>query len=100
MKVFTERLSPRYKLVQKTEPSFYAGDVNGNGKSDVALLVKETTTSKIGIAIVDDRKRQIRILEPANRAAFVRQKIFQRSKQVRTKSPLFLADSIQISVLQ
>jgi hypothetical protein len=67
MKVFTERLSPRYKLVQKTEPSFYAGDVNGNGKSDVALLVKETTTAKIGIAIVDDGKRQIRILGPANR---------------------------------
>src|SRR5207247_11219379 len=31
---------------------------------------------------------------------FVGQKIFQRSKQVRTKSPLFLADSVQIFVLQ
>src|SRR5439155_21482811 len=31
---------------------------------------------------------------------FVGQKIFQRAKQIRTKSPLFLTDSVQISVLQ
>ena len=53
MKVLSERLSTRYELVQKPEPSFYVGDFNGDGKSDVALLIKEKTTAKVGIAIID-----------------------------------------------
>jgi hypothetical protein len=60
--VFNEKLSTRYELVQKLEPSFYVGNFNGDGKSDVALLVKEKTTAKVGIAIVEGGERKIKIV--------------------------------------
>ena len=44
MKAFNEKLSIRYELVQKPEPSFYVGDFNGDGTSDIALLIKEKAT--------------------------------------------------------
>jgi len=62
MKLFNERLSTRYELVQKMEPFFYIGDFNGDGKSDVALLIKEKTTAKVGIAIVEGGERKIKIV--------------------------------------
>ena len=62
MKVLNERLGTRYELVQKLEPSFYVGDFNGDGKSDVALLIKEKTTAKVGIAIVGGGERKIKIV--------------------------------------
>jgi hypothetical protein len=62
VKVFNEKLSTRYELVQRPEPSFYVGDFNGDGKSDVALLIKEKTTAKVGIAIVEGNQRKIKIL--------------------------------------
>jgi hypothetical protein len=62
MKVLSERLSTRYELVQKLEPSFYVGDFNGDGKSDVALLIKEKTTAKVGIAIIDGGEGKIKIV--------------------------------------
>ena len=62
MKVLSERLSTRYELVQKLEPSFYVGDFNGDGKSDVALLIKEKTTAKVGIAIIDGGESKIKIV--------------------------------------
>jgi hypothetical protein len=62
MKVLSERLSTRYELVQKLEPSFYVGDFNGDAKSDVALLIKEKTTAKVGIAIIDGGESKIQIV--------------------------------------
>ena len=62
MKVLSERLSTRYELVQKLEPSFYVGDFNGDAKSDVALLIKEKTTAKVGIAIIDGGESKIKIV--------------------------------------
>jgi hypothetical protein len=62
VKLFNERLSTGYELVQKIEPSFYIGDFNGDGKSDVALLIKEKTTAKVGIAIVEGGERKIKIV--------------------------------------
>src|SRR6476620_4723449 len=50
IKAYNEKLSARYELVKKTEPSFFAGDFNGDGRSDVALLIQERTTGKVGIA--------------------------------------------------
>ncbi len=61
MKVLSEGLSTRYELVQKLQPSFYVGDFNGDGKSDVALLIKEKTTAKVGIAIIDGGEGKIKI---------------------------------------
>ena len=62
MKAFKEKLSTRYELVQKPEPSFYVGDFNGDGTSDVALLIKEKTTTKVGIAIFEGREQKIKIV--------------------------------------
>jgi hypothetical protein len=62
VKSFNERLGTRYQLVQKMKPSFYVGDFNGDGKSDVALLIKEKTTAKVGIAIVEGGERKIKIV--------------------------------------
>ena len=46
IKAFNEKLSPRYELVPRMEPPFFAGDFNGDGRSDVALLIQERTTDK------------------------------------------------------
>jgi hypothetical protein len=62
MKAFNEKLSTRYELVQKPEPSFYVGDFNGDGTSDVALLIGEKATTKVGIAIIEGGKRKITIV--------------------------------------
>jgi hypothetical protein len=62
IKVFNERLSTRYELVQKLEPSFYVGDLNGDGTLDVALLIKEKSTAKVGIAIVQGGERKTKIV--------------------------------------
>ena len=62
IKAFNEKLSARYELVKKIEPSFFAGDFNGDGRSDVALLIQERTTGKVGIAILESGKNQFKIL--------------------------------------
>lgn len=66
VKVFSQKLNARYELVQKLEPSFYVGDFNGDGKSDVALLIKEKSTAKVGIAIVEGGERKIKIVGGGN----------------------------------
>ena len=62
VKVFNEKLSAGYQLVQKLKPSFYVGDFNGDGASDVALLIKEKATTKVGIAIVEGGQGKIKIV--------------------------------------
>jgi hypothetical protein len=62
MKAFNEKLRTGYELVERLEPSFYVGDFNGDGASDVALLIKEKTTGKVGIAIVEGGERKIKIV--------------------------------------
>ena len=62
MKAFNEKLSTRYELVQKPQPSFYVGDFNGDGTSDVALLIEEKATTKVGIAIIEGGKRKTKIV--------------------------------------
>jgi len=62
LKVFNEKLRTRYELVQKLQPSFYVGDFNGDGTSDVALLIRERTTAKVGIAIVQGGEGKVRIV--------------------------------------
>ena len=42
----------KYDLSFRMNPSYLEGDFNGDGKMDTAVLVKERSTGKIGIAIV------------------------------------------------
>ena len=59
---FNEKLGTQYELARKPEPSFYVGDFNGDRTSDVALLIEEKATSKVGIAIVEGKEKKIRIV--------------------------------------
>jgi hypothetical protein len=51
-----------YDLSFRMNPSYLEGDFNGDGKMDVAVLVKERTTGKSGIAIVHGTTGKITIL--------------------------------------
>jgi hypothetical protein len=51
-----------YDLSFRIDPSYLEGDFNGDGKMDVAVLVKERSTGKFGIAIVDSTTGKVTIL--------------------------------------
>jgi hypothetical protein len=52
----------KYDLSFRINPSYLEGDFNGDGKMDVAVLVKERSTGKIGIAIVPGTTGKVTIL--------------------------------------
>ena len=51
-----------YDLSFRANPSYLEGDFNGDGKRDVAVLVKERATGKLGIAIVHGTNGKATIL--------------------------------------
>jgi hypothetical protein len=51
-----------YDLSFRMNPSSLEGDFNGDGKKDVAVLVKERSTGKLGIAIVHGTTGKVTIL--------------------------------------
>jgi hypothetical protein len=55
-------LVKKYELSSRIDPSFIEGDFNGDGKLDTAVLVKERSTGKIGIAIVHGATGKVVIL--------------------------------------
>ena len=52
----------KYDLFFRINPSYLEGDFNGDGKMDVAVLVKERATGKLGIAIVHGTTGKVTIL--------------------------------------
>jgi hypothetical protein len=52
----------RYDLSFHINPSYLEGDFNGDGKTDVAVLVKERSTGKVGVAIVNGATGKATIL--------------------------------------
>ena len=52
----------KYDLAFRMNPSYLEGDLNGDGKMDTAVLVKERSTGKIGVAIVHGTTGQVAIL--------------------------------------
>ena len=52
----------KYDLSFRIRPSYLEGDFNGDGKLDVAVLVKERATGKLGIAIVHGTTGKVTIL--------------------------------------
>lgn len=52
----------KYDLSFQIKPSYLEGDFNGDGKADVAVLVKERSTGKSGIAIVHGTAGKVSIL--------------------------------------
>ncbi len=51
-----------YDLSFRMNPSYLEGDFNGDGKMDVAVLVTERSTGKLGIAIVHGSTGKVTIL--------------------------------------
>lgn len=57
-----ESLAKKYELSYRLNPSYLRGDFDGDGKVDVAVLVKERSTGKIGIAIISGASNKVTIL--------------------------------------
>jgi hypothetical protein len=55
-------LANEYELSFRVNPFHLRGDFNGDGKIDVAALVKQRSTGKIGIAIINGATDKITIL--------------------------------------
>jgi hypothetical protein len=51
-----------YELSSHINPSYLEGDFNGNGKTGIAVLVKEHSTGKLGIAIINGTTGKVTIL--------------------------------------
>jgi len=51
-----------YDLSFRIMPSYLEGDFNGDGKMDVAVLVNERSTGKLGIAIIRGATGKVTIL--------------------------------------
>jgi hypothetical protein len=51
-----------YDLSFRINPSYLEGDFNGDGKMDVAVLITERSTGKLGIAIVHGSTGKVTIL--------------------------------------
>jgi hypothetical protein len=52
----------KYDLSFQIKPSYLEGDFDGDGNMDTAVLVKERSTNKVGIAIVNSTTRKVTIL--------------------------------------
>jgi hypothetical protein len=52
----------KYELSFRISPSYLEGDFNGDGKMDVAVLVKERSTGKLGITIVHGATGKVTVL--------------------------------------
>jgi hypothetical protein len=55
-------LAKDYDVSFKINPFYLHGDFNGDGKTDVAVLVKQHSTGKLGIAIIHDATDKATIL--------------------------------------
>jgi hypothetical protein len=55
-------LGKEYDLSARINPAYLEGDFNGDGKSDLAVLVKQRATGKLGIAIVHGTSGKVTIL--------------------------------------
>ena len=55
-------LAKKYEVAFRLNPFYLRGDFNGDGKIDVAVLVKQRSTGKTGIAIIDGVTNIVTIL--------------------------------------
>jgi len=55
-------LAKTYELSHRMTPFYLRGDFNRDGKIDVAVLVKERSTGKIGIAIINGATDEVTVL--------------------------------------
>ncbi len=62
-KVFNDSgLYNKYEFTYHLNPFYLRGDFNGDSKPDIAILIKETKTKKIGILVIHSDSRHFFIL--------------------------------------
>lgn len=65
--VFAEKkLTEKYDFSFHINPCYLRGDFNGDKRNDLAILIKEKKSSKFGIAIFHDGKRDVFIVGAGN----------------------------------
>ena len=60
--IANESLAKKYEISYRMIPFYLRGDFNGDDKIDVATLVKQRSTGKIGIAIINGANDKVTIL--------------------------------------
>jgi hypothetical protein len=55
-------LAKKYEVCFHLNPFFLPGDFNGDGKTDIAVLVKQRPTGKLGIAIISGATDKVTVL--------------------------------------
>lgn len=60
--ITSDPLAKKYDLSFRVNPFYLHGDFNGDGKIDVAVLVKQRSTGKLGIAIVHGTTHKVTVL--------------------------------------
>jgi hypothetical protein len=60
--IANESLAKKYEISYRMNPFYLRGDFNGDDKIDVAVLVKQRSTGKIGIAIINGANDKVTIL--------------------------------------
>ena len=60
--IANESVAKKYELSYRINPFYLRGDFNGDGKIDVAVLLKQRSTGKIGIAIINGANDKVTIL--------------------------------------
>ena len=59
-KTFTvKKLNKQYEFSFHLNPFYLRGDFNGDGKPDIAILVRQTRSGKIGIAVVHSATNEV-----------------------------------------
>ena len=53
-----QQLDRQYEITYQLYPPFLKGDFNGDGKSDIAVLIAEKSSGKLGIALVHGKQAQ------------------------------------------
>jgi hypothetical protein len=55
-------LAKEYELSFRLNPFYLRGDFNGDGKADIAFLVKQRSTGKLGVAIIHSATDKVTVL--------------------------------------
>jgi hypothetical protein len=55
-------LAKEYELSFHMNPFYLSGDFNGDGKTDIAVLVKQRSTEKLGVAIINSAIDKVTVL--------------------------------------
>jgi len=59
-------LAKKYELSFRVNPFYLRGDFIGNGKADIAILVKQRSTGKLGIAIINGTTDKVTVIGAGN----------------------------------